>query len=79
MSKRGTSSLRGRDARTGPAHEDLPAPLLERLDALAHRRRRDVELPRGGVEAARAHHRGEGGQLGAVEVHISQANGAVGT
>ena len=35
--------------------------LLERLDALAHRRRRDVQPPRGGLERALVDDGGDGG------------------
>jgi hypothetical protein len=48
--------------------------LFQRLDPLAHRRWRDVQMFGGGVEAAAFDHRCERGKLLAVEVHIRNAN-----
>ena len=49
----------GRPARLDPADQHLPDVLLERLDPLAHGRRRHVQRPGGRVEAALLH---DGGQ-----------------
>ncbi|GMA90280.1 hypothetical protein GCM10025869_08090 [Homoserinibacter gongjuensis] len=63
-------------ARLGGAHrlgaldEHAPELLLERLDALAHRRRRHAQRCRGGVEGARVDDRAERGEVVSVEVHL---------
>ena len=54
--------------------QDLTDVLLECLDPLAHRRRRDVQPVCRGVEAAVFDHRGERGELLSVEMHIRNAN-----
>ena len=56
-----------RHARSGAAHEHLPDGPLQRLDALADRRRGDAQRPRGGVEAAVGDDRLERHQLDRVE------------
>ena len=44
-------------------HQHLAHPLLQRLDPLAHRRRRDMQPLRCRIEAAVLDHRGERGKL----------------
>ena len=64
-------------ARLFPDDQHLTDALLERLDALADRRRRDVQRGRRRIEAALLDDGGEGGQLVRTEprfVHMSNAN-----
>jgi hypothetical protein len=68
------SARRGGDTRFLPHHHDLTDPLLQRLDALADRRRSDVEPGRGGIERPVLDHRRECRQLLSVDLHISDAN-----
>ncbi len=56
-------------ARPRPAHQHLADDLLQRLDALAHSRRRHVQDARRGVEAAVVDDRLEGRELHRVERH----------
>jgi hypothetical protein len=59
----------GRHARRTATDQHATQPLLEQLDALADRRRRQVQPPRGGFEAAFVQNGFEGGELARVESH----------
>ena len=58
--------------RLGPLHQDAPDLLLECLDPLAHRGRRDVQYPGRGVERAFVDHGSERVERSQVEVHMKR-------
>ena len=59
----------GGQAGAAAADQHAAQALLQPLDALAHRRGRDVQRARRRVEAAFAQHRGERGELAGIELH----------
>jgi hypothetical protein len=61
--------MRGRAAGRAAADKDLARGGLQRADALADRARRDVQVPRGGLEASVISDGHERVDLPGVEVH----------
>ena len=59
----------GGHAGAAAADQHAAEPFFERLDALAHRRGREVQRARRRLEAAFAQHGGEGGELAGIELH----------
>ena len=60
--------LGGRAGR-GAAHQHLAHAFFQQLDALRHRRARDMQHGRRALEAALVDHRGKGVELGRVQLH----------